>query len=130
METIGEKAEGKSLTRSVTKKSIQKRRITNCESCMNYEYDEEYEYYVCSKNLDEDEMARFYGGSVFTTVLITGWGMNTPLSGIRCSKDGTDRQGQKKSVKIIKQEKEKKYDTRRRSKADKALRIQQAVLQK
>lgn len=49
METIGEKAEGKSLTRSVTKKSTQKRRITNCESCMNYEYDEEYEYYVCSK---------------------------------------------------------------------------------
>ena len=44
METIGEKAEGKSLTRSVTKKSTQKRRITNCESCMNYEYDEEYEY--------------------------------------------------------------------------------------
>ena len=43
METIGEKAEGKSLTRSVTKKSTQKRRITNCESCMNYEYDEEYE---------------------------------------------------------------------------------------
>ena len=56
METIGEKAEGKSLTRSVTKKSTQKRRITNCESCMNYEYDEEYEYYVGSKNLDEDEM--------------------------------------------------------------------------
>ena len=61
METIGEKAEGKSLTRSVTKKSTQKRRITNCESCMNYEYDEEYEYYVCSKNLDEDEMYRFVG---------------------------------------------------------------------
>ena len=20
---------------------------TNCESCMNYEYDEEYDYYVC-----------------------------------------------------------------------------------
>ena len=48
METIGEKAEGKSLTRSVTKKSTQKRRITNCESCMNYEYDEEYEYYAVS----------------------------------------------------------------------------------
>ena len=53
METIGEKAEGKSLTRSVTKKSTQKRRITNCESCMNYE---------CSKNLDEDEMYRFVRG--------------------------------------------------------------------
>lgn len=22
---------------------------TNCESCMNYEYDEEYDYYVCMK---------------------------------------------------------------------------------
>ena len=28
---------------------------TNCESCMNYEYDD----YVCMKNLDEDEMYRF-----------------------------------------------------------------------
>ncbi len=24
-----------------------------------YEYDEEYDYYVCMKNLDEDEMYRF-----------------------------------------------------------------------
>ena len=29
---------------------------------MNYEYDEEYEYYVCTKNLDEDEMYRFVRG--------------------------------------------------------------------
>ena len=35
---------------------------TNCETCMNYEYDEEYEYYVCVKNLDEDEMYRFMKG--------------------------------------------------------------------
>ena len=35
---------------------------TNCESCMNYEYDEEYDYYVCMKNLDEDEMYRFVRG--------------------------------------------------------------------
>ena len=33
---------------------------TNCESCMNYEYDEEYDYYVCMKNLDE--MYRFVRG--------------------------------------------------------------------
>lgn len=32
---------------------------TNCESCMYYEYDEEYECYVCDMDLDEDEMARF-----------------------------------------------------------------------
>ena len=35
---------------------------SNCETCMNYEYDEEYEYYVCTKNLDEDEMYRFIKG--------------------------------------------------------------------
>ena len=27
--------------------------------CSNYVYDEDYEYYVCDINLDEDEMARF-----------------------------------------------------------------------
>ena len=27
--------------------------MSNCESCLHYEYDEEYEYYVCTKNLDE-----------------------------------------------------------------------------
>lgn len=32
---------------------------TNCEYCSNYIYDEEYDYYVCEVNLDEDEMARF-----------------------------------------------------------------------
>ena len=27
----------------------------NCETCMNYEYDEECDYYVCTKDLDGDE---------------------------------------------------------------------------
>lgn len=31
----------------------------SCESCMNYEYDEEYECYTCEVNLDEDEMILF-----------------------------------------------------------------------
>lgn len=31
----------------------------NCESCLNYEYDEEYECYICTMDLDEDEMGRF-----------------------------------------------------------------------
>ena len=31
----------------------------NCESCMYYQYDEEYEEYFCDVNLDEDEMERF-----------------------------------------------------------------------
>ena len=33
-----------------------------CDTCANYMYDEEYEYYVCVKNLDEDEMYRFMKG--------------------------------------------------------------------
>ena len=31
----------------------------SCESCAYYTYDEEYEYYVCEANLDEDEMSAF-----------------------------------------------------------------------
>lgn len=31
----------------------------DCENCLNYEYDEEYEDYVCSVNMDEDEYIRF-----------------------------------------------------------------------
>ena len=41
---------------------MKKRSVSNCETCMNYEYDEEYDYYVCIKNLDEDEMYRFVKG--------------------------------------------------------------------
>ena len=36
---------------------------TNCECCNNYTYDEEYDYYVCMMNLDEDDMRRFMAGS-------------------------------------------------------------------
>ena len=32
---------------------------SNCETCINYYYDDEYECYTCDMNLDEDEMARF-----------------------------------------------------------------------
>lgn len=32
---------------------------TNCDCCMNYIYDEEYNYYVCQVDLDEDEMGKF-----------------------------------------------------------------------
>lgn len=35
----------------------------SCEYCSNYIYDEDYEYYVCDMNLDEDEMMRFLTGS-------------------------------------------------------------------
>lgn len=36
---------------------------SKCEDCANYEYDEDYDYYVCAQNLDEDEMVRFMQGS-------------------------------------------------------------------
>lgn len=34
----------------------------SCECCVNYIYDEEYEYYTCDVNLDEDDMYRFLTG--------------------------------------------------------------------
>ena len=36
---------------------------TNCEFCMNYYYDDEYECYCSAINLDEDEMYRFTMGN-------------------------------------------------------------------
>ena len=30
-----------------------------CENCEYYDYDEEYEMYICTQNMDEDEMSRF-----------------------------------------------------------------------
>lgn len=36
---------------------------TNCEYCMNYIYDEVYEYYSCEINLDEDDYVRFLKSS-------------------------------------------------------------------
>lgn len=34
----------------------------NCEFCMNYAYDEEFDCYVCAVDLDEDEMYSFVTG--------------------------------------------------------------------
>lgn len=33
--------------------------VSNCENCLYYEYDEEYDSYFCSVDLDEDEAERF-----------------------------------------------------------------------
>ena len=32
---------------------------TNCDCCINYIYDEEYQCYECQANLDEDELGSF-----------------------------------------------------------------------
>lgn len=37
--------------------------MINCEDCINYYYDGEYECYTCAMDLDEDEMGRFLCGS-------------------------------------------------------------------
>lgn len=37
--------------------------MSSCESCSNYEYDEDYECYICSMDLDEDELYRFISSS-------------------------------------------------------------------
>lgn len=37
---------------------------SGCEYCSNYIYDEEFGYYVCDMDLDEDEMYRFLKGEV------------------------------------------------------------------
>jgi hypothetical protein len=39
--------------------SVKMNSKTNCESCVNYAYDEDYECYICQVNLDEDEMSKF-----------------------------------------------------------------------
>ena len=35
-----------------------------CENCIYYTYDDEMDYYVCTVNLDEDEMFSFINGTV------------------------------------------------------------------
>lgn len=36
-----------------------------CDTCSNYQYDEDYECYVCMVDLDEDDMSRFLSGGEF-----------------------------------------------------------------
>lgn len=38
--------------------------MENCDTCNHYIYDEEYEYYYCDMDLDEDDMARFLMGNM------------------------------------------------------------------
>ncbi|HIZ65221.1 MAG TPA: hypothetical protein H9809_04870 [Candidatus Blautia pullicola] len=37
----------------------------NCEYCSNYIYDEDYGYYVCDVDLDQDEMGRFLSDTFY-----------------------------------------------------------------
>ena len=38
---------------------VTKKRQSNCEDCVFYDYDEDWDTYSCQMNLDEDEMVRF-----------------------------------------------------------------------
>lgn len=37
---------------------MKKKIVTNCEDCLYYVYDEEYDCYSCTMNLDEDDNVR------------------------------------------------------------------------
>lgn len=41
------------------------RHMSMCDTCSNYQYDEDYEYYVCMVDLDEDDMRHFLDGGSF-----------------------------------------------------------------
>ena len=40
-------------------------KLTNCETCTYYLYDEDLDCYVCQMNLDEDEMGRFLNNTMY-----------------------------------------------------------------
>ena len=40
-----------------------KKIVSNCETCENYVYDEQYDSYYCDMSLDEDEMMHFMTGT-------------------------------------------------------------------
>lgn len=38
---------------------MKKKSTAGCESCSNYVYDDDYGYYICEADMDEDELVRF-----------------------------------------------------------------------
>ena len=46
-------------------KPTKREKQTTCDTCVNYTYDEDYGYYICEADLDEDEMSRFLSSSNF-----------------------------------------------------------------
>ncbi|MCR5746816.1 MAG: DUF6472 family protein [Lachnospiraceae bacterium] len=36
--------------------------MNQCDQCVYYSYDEEYDEYLCSADMDEDDYARLMGG--------------------------------------------------------------------
>ena len=48
---------------SKRKKQAKPVQQSNCDTCINFVYDDDYECYCCEMNLDEDEMAKFLADS-------------------------------------------------------------------
>lgn len=46
------------------KEKKSKKTIGCCEDCINFEYDDEYECYVCTQDLDSDEMEQFITNAI------------------------------------------------------------------
>lgn len=42
--------------------AVRKKRVTNCESCEFFDYNEDTDSYECRVNLDEDDLFRFMSG--------------------------------------------------------------------
>ena len=40
-----------------------KKATVSCETCVFYDYDEDYDCYCCQMNLDQDEMGAFLSGN-------------------------------------------------------------------
>ena len=40
-----------------------KQKATACESCVFYDFDEDFDAYICTMSLDEDELERFVAGA-------------------------------------------------------------------
>lgn len=40
-------------------KNDAKDRVTNCESCVFYDYNEEWDSYECTVNMDQDDLSAF-----------------------------------------------------------------------
>ena len=52
---------------------------SKCEDCLYYEYDDEYGFYVCDMDLDEDETPSS-SAAAFKTARTTAPATNTPSS--------------------------------------------------
>lgn len=39
--------------------------MSSCDTCSNYQYDDDYECYVCMVDMDEDDTGRFLSGGNF-----------------------------------------------------------------